>query len=127
MGQRTLRDIIEADDRLRKFNLIKNTKYDKSTWKFQIVDERSPYGGYEEFLQVTDTYYANTSAMNMELSERLFGKISMTAINCVINNELNLDNNAETFFAINGRKYDLIKSKTFRGKTHLYLEVMDNE
>ena len=50
MGQRTLRDIIEADDRLRKFNLIKNTKYDKSTWKFQIVDERSPYGGYEEFL-----------------------------------------------------------------------------
>lgn len=50
MGQKTLRDIIEADDRLRKFNLIKNSKYDKSTWKFQIVDERSPYSGYEEFL-----------------------------------------------------------------------------
>ena len=102
-------------------------RYDTKVELMELTVMNDGQGGYEEFLQVTDTYYANTSAMNMELSERLFGKISMTAINCVINNELNLDNNAETFFAINGRKYDLIKSKTFRGKTHLYLEVMDNE
>lgn len=45
MKQKTLKDIVEEDDKLRKFNIIKKDKYDKRTWEFQIVDERSPYGG----------------------------------------------------------------------------------
>jgi hypothetical protein len=51
----------------------------------------------------------------------------MTAINCVINNVLELDNNADTIFYIDGKKFGLVRSKTFRNKTHLYLEIMDNE
>ena len=51
MAQKTLRNIIEEDNKLRKFNLIKQNKYDKNTWKFQIIDERSPYGGIEEYLK----------------------------------------------------------------------------
>lgn len=50
MGQRTLRDIIEGDNKLRFFNLIKHNKYDKNTWEFQIIDERSPYSGAIEYL-----------------------------------------------------------------------------
>jgi hypothetical protein len=51
MDKKTLRNIIEEDSKLRKFNLIKQNKYDKNTWKFQIIDERSPYGGIEEYLK----------------------------------------------------------------------------
>ena len=50
MSQKTLKDIIEEDDKLRKFNLIKHRKYDKSTWEFEITDRRSPYGGVVEYL-----------------------------------------------------------------------------
>ena len=50
MAQRTLRDIIEGDNKLRFFNLIKHNKYDKNTWEFQIIDERSPYSGSIEYL-----------------------------------------------------------------------------
>ena len=50
MAQKTLKDIIEEDDKLRKFNLIKRHKYDKSTWEFEITDKRSPYGGVVEYL-----------------------------------------------------------------------------
>ena len=32
MAQKTLRDIVEEDDKLRFFNLIKHNKYDKTTW-----------------------------------------------------------------------------------------------
>jgi hypothetical protein len=46
----TLRDIIKEDDKLRLFNLIKNNKYDKNTWEFLIVDERSPYVGMIDYL-----------------------------------------------------------------------------
>ena len=84
-------------------------------------------GGYEELLTNTGTYYAHISELNMEVSEKLFGKVSTTALQCIINNVLELKNNGNTFFSINGRKYDLIKSKVFRGKTHIYLEVMYNE
>ena len=50
MSKKTLRDIIDEDNKLRKFNLIKHNKYDKSTWEFIITDERSPYGGIIEHL-----------------------------------------------------------------------------
>ena len=50
MAQKTLKDIVEEDEKLRKFNLIKHNRYDKSTWEFVITDERSPYGGVVEYL-----------------------------------------------------------------------------
>lgn len=50
MAQKTLRDIVEEDDKLRFFNLIKYNKYDKTTWQFQIIDKRSPYSGIEDYL-----------------------------------------------------------------------------
>lgn len=50
MAQKTLRDIVEEDDKLRFFNLIKHNKYDKTTWEFQIIDKRSPYSGIEDYL-----------------------------------------------------------------------------
>lgn len=50
MAQKTLRDIVEEDDKLRFFNLIKRNKYDKTTWEFQIIDKRSPYSGIEDYL-----------------------------------------------------------------------------
>lgn len=50
MTHKTLRDLIESDDRLRRFNLIKHNKYDKNTWEFQITDERSSYGGTTGYL-----------------------------------------------------------------------------
>ena len=45
MTHKTLRDIVEEDDKLRLFNLIKHYKYDKKSWEFQVIDERSPYSG----------------------------------------------------------------------------------
>jgi hypothetical protein len=64
MAQRTLKNIVEADDKLRKFNLIKHNKYDKNTWEFQITDERSDYGGTTGYLlehryQMTTLRYDN--------------------------------------------------------------------
>lgn len=50
MAQKTLRDIVEEDDKLRFFNLIKHNRYDKTTWEFQIIDKRSPYSGIEDYL-----------------------------------------------------------------------------
>ena len=50
MAQKTLRNIVEEDDKLRLFNLIKHNKYDKNTWEFQIIDERSPYSGIIDYL-----------------------------------------------------------------------------
>ena len=51
MGQKTLRDIIKEDEKLRTFNLIKKDKYDKSTWEFIITDERSPYSGVVDLMR----------------------------------------------------------------------------
>lgn len=64
MTQKTLKDIIKEDDKLRFFNLIKHYKYDKNTWEFQVIDERSPYGGVIEYLsdyryQITTMRYNN--------------------------------------------------------------------
>ena len=50
MAQKTLRDIVKEDDKLRLFNLIKHNKYEKNTWEFQIIDERSPYAGITDYL-----------------------------------------------------------------------------
>ena len=50
MAQKTLKDIVKEDNKLRKFNLIKHNKYDKNTWEFYITDERSPYSGCVEYL-----------------------------------------------------------------------------
>lgn len=50
MAQKTLRDIVKEDDKLRLFNLIKHNKYEKTTWEFQIIDERSPYSGVIDYL-----------------------------------------------------------------------------
>ena len=47
---KTLRDIVSEDNKLRFFNLIKHKKYDKNTWEFQIIDERSPYSGITDYL-----------------------------------------------------------------------------
>ena len=50
MAQKTLRDIVIEDDKLRFFNLIKYNKYEKNTWEFQVIDERSPYSGVVDLL-----------------------------------------------------------------------------
>lgn len=62
MAQKTLRDIVKADDKLRSFNLIKHNKYDKNTWEFQITDDRSPFGGIDGYL--TDYRYQITTIRN---------------------------------------------------------------
>lgn len=64
MAQKTLRDIVEEDDKLRLFNLIKHYKYDKKSWEFQVIDERSPYSGVIDNLcnyryQITTMRYNN--------------------------------------------------------------------
>ena len=64
MTQKTLKDIIKDDDKLRIFNLIKHKKYDKNTWEFFITDERSPYNGMIGYLtdyryQITTMRYDN--------------------------------------------------------------------
>ena len=64
MAQKTLRDIVEEDDKLRLFNLIKHYKYDKTSWEFQVIDERSPYSGVVDSLlnyryQITTMRYNN--------------------------------------------------------------------
>lgn len=45
MGQKTLRDIVAEDDKLRFFTLKKHNRFEKTTWEFNITDERSPYAG----------------------------------------------------------------------------------
>ena len=50
MGQKTLRDIVIEDNKLRLFNLIKHNRYDKNTWEFEIIDQRSPYAGMIGYL-----------------------------------------------------------------------------
>ena len=64
MAQKTLRDIVEEDDKLRLFNIIKHYKYDKKSWEFQVIDERSPYSGVVDNLcnyryQITTMRYNN--------------------------------------------------------------------
>ena len=61
---KSLRDIVSEDNKLRFFNLIKNNKYDKTTWEFQIIDKRSPYAGMTDYLtnyryQITTMRYNN--------------------------------------------------------------------
>lgn len=61
---KSLRDIVAEDSKLRFFNLIKNNKYDKNTWEFQIVDKRSPCAGMTDYLtnyryQITTMRYNN--------------------------------------------------------------------
>lgn len=102
-------------------------RFDTRIELMELTTIEDNQGGYEELLSNTATYYAHVSDLNMEVSEKLFGKVSTTALQCIVNNTLDLENNAETYFQINGRKYDLVKSKVFRNKTHIYLEVMDNE
>lgn len=102
-------------------------RFDTRIELMELTTLEDNQGGYEELLTNTGTYYAHISELNMEVSEKLFGKVSTTALQCIINNVLELKNNGSTFFNINGRKYDLIKSKVFRNKTHIYLEIMENE
>ena len=64
MAQKTLKDIVKEDNKLRFFNLIKNNKYDKNTWEFHIIDERSPYSGMVDYItnyryQITTMRYNN--------------------------------------------------------------------
>lgn len=59
MTSKTLRDLVLEDDKLRLFNLTKYNKYDKNTWEFEIIDERSPYAGVVGYL--TDYRYQMTT------------------------------------------------------------------
>ena len=59
MIQKTLRDIIKEDDKLRLFSLNKHNKYDRNTWEFIITDERSPYNGTLGYL--TEYHYQITT------------------------------------------------------------------
>ena len=102
-------------------------RYDRELQLMKLTTIDDGQGGYNELLEVSDTYYAHTSDLNMEVSLKLFGKVSTTAINCVVNAVLDLDNNGDTTFLLDGKKYGLVKCKVFRTKTHLYLEIMDNE
>lgn len=102
-------------------------RYDKKLQLMKLTVLDDGQGGYEELLEVIDTYYVQTSDLNMEVSLKLFGKVSTTAVNCVVNAVLDLENNGDTTFLLDGKKYGLVKSKVFRNKTHLYLEIMDNE
>ena len=102
-------------------------RYDTQLKLMTLTTMEDGQGGYTEVLDVDKILYCHKSDMNMELSEKLFGKVSITAIHCVVNEILNLKNNADTTFYIDDRKYGLVRYKIFRNKTHLYLEVMDNE
>lgn len=59
MTSKTLRNLVLEDDKLRLFNLTKYNKYDKNTWEFEIVDNRSPYAGMVGYL--TDYHYQMTT------------------------------------------------------------------
>lgn len=59
MTSKTLRNLVLEDDKLRLFNLTKYNKYDKNTWEFEIIDERSPYAGMVGYL--TDYHYQMTT------------------------------------------------------------------
>ena len=59
MSQKTLRDIVAEDSKLRLFNLSKYDKYNKTTWEFSITDTRSPYCGFIGYL--TDYRYQITT------------------------------------------------------------------
>ena len=59
MTSKTLRNLVLEDDKLRLFNLTKYNKYDKNTWEFEIVDNRSPYAGMVGYL--TDYRYQMTT------------------------------------------------------------------
>lgn len=102
-------------------------RYDTKVELMKLTVVEDGQGGYEELLEVDDTYWANKSSMNMEVSRQLFGKVSTTALNCVVNAIIDLENNADSTFCIDGKKYGLVTFKQYRNKTHLYLEIMDNE
>ena len=59
MTSKTLRNLVLEDDKLRLFSLTKYNKYDKNTWEFEIVDNRSPYAGMVGYL--TDYRYQMTT------------------------------------------------------------------
>lgn len=59
MTSKTLRNLVLEDDKLRLFNLTKYNKYDKNTWEFEIIDNRSPYAGMVGYL--TDYRYQMTT------------------------------------------------------------------
>lgn len=102
-------------------------RYDTKVELMKLTVVEDGQGGYEELLEVADTYFANKSTMNMEVSRQLFGKVSTTALNCVVNAIIDLENNADSTFYVDGKKYGLVTFKQYRNKTHLYLEIMDNE
>lgn len=102
-------------------------RYDTKAELLELVRVEDGLGGYDEHFELVDSFYVNKSNLGFEVSEKLFGKVSTTALNCVINKKLSFKNNADVYVIIEGRKYDIVTYKSYRNKTHLYLEVMDNE
>lgn len=101
-------------------------RYDTKAELLELVRIDDEQGGYEEHLELIDSFYVNKSNLSFEVTEKLFGKVSTTALNCIVNKKLTLSNNASALVLIEGRKYDIVTYKSYRNKTHLYLEVMDN-
>lgn len=102
-------------------------RYDTKAELLELVKVEDGLGGYGEHFELLESFYVNKSNLSFELAEKLFGKVSMTALNCVVNKKLSFKNNADVYVVIEGRKYDIVTYKSYRNKTHLYLEVMDNE
>jgi hypothetical protein len=143
MEQKTLRDIVKEDNKLRFFNLIKHYKYDKNTWEFQVIDERSPYSGVIDYLsnyryQITTMrinnhffivykiymndgeepeYFVDIKKANHRNSIEKF--INSTAEYSVYSNDISTVKNAPSF-KISKREMKYLKINNFLDLCHEY-------
>lgn len=92
----------------------------------ELIKVDDGLGGYAKQLEPLDSVLVNKSNLSFEVSEKLMGRVSTTALNCVVNKKLSFSNNANIKVVIEGKKYNLVTFKQYRNKTHLYLEVADN-
>lgn len=102
-------------------------RYDTKAQLARLAMIEDGLGGYEKGLEIIDTFYVNKSSLSFEVTKELFGRISTTALNCVVNKKLEFENNADTYVKIDGQMYGVVICKNYRNKTHLYLEITNNK
>lgn len=101
-------------------------RYDTKIEIFNLTKIDDGLGGFSKQFELLDTVLANVSPISFEVSEKLFGKVSMTALSCIINKKISFTNNADIKVIVNEKRYSLVTFKNFRNKTLFYLEVADN-
>lgn len=102
-------------------------RFDKKIDILQKVKLQDGIGGYKHDYEFQQSVLANVSPLKREISKEIFGQVSLTAINVVINKELELDEIRECLFVYKNKKYSDIESRVHRHKTYLFLEVLGNE